>query len=149
MSTDDATTSDGATYEIEVDRSANVLFIDLNGRLTAEELEDAAADTLAAANMLSDGFHVINDLTGFRPPSPEAAKPIKEAQGGLVERGVDRVIRVVDDDTSSVVTYAFERRSKDVGYSGETAESVAAAERRLAEESVVGHADSGGDRVLS
>jgi hypothetical protein len=128
-----------ADYEIEADRVANVLHIDLSGRLDRDDLESAAEETLSAADSLRDGFHVVNDLSGFRPPSPEAAKPIQRAQKGLVERGVDRVVRVVDDDTSNVVTHAFQRRSKKAGYSGETADSVAAAEQLLAEEASVGH----------
>jgi hypothetical protein len=55
--------------------------------------------------------------------------------------GVDRVVRVVDEDTSQVVITAFERRSKDVGYSGETADSVDAAERQLESTAISGYGD--------
>jgi hypothetical protein len=105
-----------------------------------EELEEAADEAVEAAGRLREGFDIINNLSGFAPPSPEAAKPIKRAQAELVEMGVDRVVRVVDEDTSQVVVRAFDRRSQDVGYSGETAPSVAEAERLLEETSVVGHA---------
>ena len=128
-------------FEIETDARTSRLYIDLNGKLDADTIDDAAAETVAAATDLDDGFDVVTDLTGFRPPSPEAARPIKRAQGKLVELGVDRVVRVVDDDTSRVVVNAFERRSHDVGYSGETADSVAAAERLLDDDSVAGYAD--------
>jgi glycosyltransferase involved in cell wall biosynthesis len=84
----------------------------------------------------AEQFDIVNDLSGFTPPSPEAAKPIKRAQAELKEMGVDRVVRVVDEETSQVVVNAFERRSKDVGYSGETADSVGAAGRLLEEEHV-------------
>lgn len=127
--------------EIDTDARTNRLYIDLNGKLDADRIDDAAAETVAAATDLDDGFDVVTDLTGFRPPSPEAARPIKRAQEELVEMGVDRVVRVVDDDTSRVVVNAFERRSRDVGYSGETADSVAAAERLLDDDSVAGYAD--------
>ena len=128
-------------FEIDTDARTNRLYIDLNGKLDADTIDDAAAETVAAVTDLDDGFDVVTDLTGFRPPSPEAARPIKRAQEELVEMGVDRVVRVVDDDTSRVVVNAFERRSRDVGYSGETADSVAAAERLLADDSVAGSAD--------
>jgi hypothetical protein len=36
-----------------------------------------------------------------------------------------------DDETSDVVINAFERRSRDVGYSGETADSIEDAKRLL------------------
>jgi hypothetical protein len=127
-------------FEAEADVRNNRLYLTLSGRMEREELETAADEAVAAAERLRDGFDIINDLSGFAPPSPEAAKPIKRAQAELVELGVDRVVRVVDDDTSQVVVRAFDRRSKDVGYSGETAPSVAEAERLLDEESVAGYA---------
>jgi hypothetical protein len=127
-------------FEAESDVRNNRLYLTLNGRIEREELETAADEAVAEADRLRGGFDIINDLSGFAPPSPEAAKPIKRAQAELVEMGVDRVVRVVDEETSQVVVRAFDRRSKDVGYSGETAPSVAEAERLLEEESVAGHA---------
>jgi hypothetical protein len=127
-------------YEIEVDRRTNRLLLDFSGHLERETLEEAAAETVEAAEQLDDGFDIINDLSGFAPPSPEAAKPIKRAQAKLKEMGVDRVVRVADEDTSQVVINAFERRSKDVGYSGETADSVLEAQQLLEEEHVEGYA---------
>jgi threonine dehydrogenase-like Zn-dependent dehydrogenase len=125
-------------YEVTADRHDNRLLLDLEGRMGAETLDEAAEETLEAAEGLREGFDIVNDLTGFRPPSPEAAQAIKRAQGELVEMGVDRVVRVVDDETSEVVVNAFERRSRDVGYSGEVASSLSEAERRLEEEAVEG-----------
>lgn len=128
-------------YDIEADTRNNRLYIDLSGRIDAATIDDAAEEAVEAAQSLRDGFDIINDVSGFKPPSPEAAKPIKRAQGQLQEMGVDRVIRVVDAETSSVVVNAFERRSKSVGYSGESADSVEAAERLLESKQVAGYAD--------
>ena len=127
-------------FDVDTDVRSNRLYIDLNGKLDAETIDDAAEATVAAAARLDDGFDVVTDLSGFRPPSPEAAEPIKRAQGELTEMGVDRVVRVVDEDTSRVVVNAFERRSRDVGYSGETADTVEEAERLLDDDSVAGYA---------
>jgi hypothetical protein len=127
-------------YDVEADRRGGVLHIDLSGRMDRAEIEQAADAAVAAAEELDEGFHIVNDLSGFSPPSPEAARPIKRAQERLKEMGVDRVARVVDEETSQVVVNAFERRSRDVGYSGETAGSVAEAERLLDERSVAGYA---------
>lgn len=134
-------------FDVDTDVRSNRLYIDLNGKLDAETIDDAAEATTEAATRLRDGFDVITDLSGFRTPSPEAAKPIKRAQEQLKEMGVDRVVRVVDEDTSQVVVNAFERRSRDVGYSGETADSVEAAERLLDDDSITGYA--GDDTSLS
>ena len=128
-------------YDVEADSRANRLYLTLSGKLDAETLDDAAAETVEAAEQLDEGFDILNDLSGFRPVSPEAAEAIKEAQAELVELGVDRVVRVVDDETSPVVVNAFERRSKEVGYSGETADSVEEAERLLDETEVAGYLD--------
>jgi hypothetical protein len=127
-------------YDITANRRDNRLQIDLTGRMEAADIDEAADVAVEEAEELRDGFDIITDLSGFRPPSPEAAKPIKRAQQQLKEMGVDRVVRVVDEETSQVVVNAFERRSRDVGYSGETAESVAEAERLLDERSVAGYA---------
>lgn len=128
-------------FDIETDRRTNRLYVDLEGRLDAETIGEAATETVAAAERLREGFDVITDLTGFRPPSPEAAEPIKRAQAELAEMGMDRVVRVADEETNTVVVNAFERRSRDIGYSGETADSVAAAERLLEDDSIAGYAD--------
>lgn len=125
-------------YDIRADTSQNRLYLDITGNVDADEMQDAADTTLSEAETLDAGFDIINDLAGFRPPSPEAAKPIKVAQEELKEMGLNRTIRVVDEDTSQVVVNAFERRSRDVGYSGEQAESVDEAERMLAKEDASG-----------
>lgn len=125
-------------YDISTDETANRLYIDLTGRLSAAEIEDAADESVRAGKTLEDGFDIITDLSGFKPPSPEAAGPIKRAQKQLKEMSLDRVIRVIDDETNEIVIHAFERRSKDVGYSGETADSVTEAERHLANSAIDG-----------
>lgn len=123
--------NDDAGYEIRADATSNTLYITLSGTLTAEEIQDAADETITAAKRLDEGFAVINDISEFRPPSPEAAKPIKEAQAELVELGVGDVVRVVADETSAVTENAFQRRSRQAGYDGKTAHTVEAAEQQL------------------
>ena len=120
-----------ASYEIRADRVANTLYLEFSGTLTAEEMETAAGETVEAADGLEDRFRIINDISEFTPPSPEAAKPIKEAQVELKELGVGDVVRVVAEETSAVTENAFQRRSRQAGYEGKTATSVAEAERKL------------------
>jgi len=126
-------------YDIDANIGSNTLYIDLSGRMDADEIAEAVDETTAKAERLDVGFDVITDLSGFRPPSPEAATPIKRAQATLEEMEVVRVVRIADEDTSEVVVNAFERRSKDVGYGGERADSVAEAERLLERQAVSGH----------
>lgn len=129
-------------YHVEADTVTNVLYLDLSGRMDHGEIETAADEAVSAAQNLDDGFHIVNDISGFKPPSPEAAKPIKRAQAELKDLGVDRVVRVADEETSQVVVNAFERRSRDVGYSGETAGSVSEAEGLLERQNVAGYASA-------
>jgi len=118
-------------YEIRADEATNRLYITLNGRLDAEQIELAADMAVETARSLDEGFDIVNDISGFRPPGPEAAAPIEAAQQSLSEIGIDRVVRIADDETSTVVVNAFDRRSKTVGYEGLTADSIAEAERLL------------------
>jgi hypothetical protein len=127
-------------YEVQADTRQNRLYLSLSGRMDREEIDAAAAATKETVREFDEAFDVINDLSGFKPVGPEDAKPIKETQHYLVERGVDRVIRVVDDETSTVITQMFERRSKDAGYSGETADSIEEAERLLERRETAGYA---------
>jgi len=45
--------------------------------------------------------------------------------------GVGDVVRVVAEETSAVTENAFQRRSRQAGYEGKTATSVAEAEQKL------------------
>lgn len=120
-----------ASYDIDADRPTNRLYLTLTGTLDEERIREAAEEAVEAAESLESGFDIVNDISRFRPPSPEAAKPIKEAQGKLLEMGVERVVRVVDDETSAIVENAFSRRSQQVGYEAMTATTVDEAERKL------------------
>lgn len=120
-----------AQYNVRADTTTNTLYIELAGRLEAEEIEVAANEATDAAQRLSDGFYIINDISQFTPPSPEAAEPIQEAQKELKSMGVGDVVRVVASDTSRVTENAFQRRSRQAGYEGKTAESVEEAEAML------------------
>ena len=45
--------------------------------------------------------------------------------------GVGDVVRVIGEETSTVVENAFQRRSRKAGYDGQTATTVQEAERQL------------------
>lgn len=127
------------SVSIRSDTVENRLYIDLEGRLDVDEIADGAEQAVSAAEELAEGYDIITDLSGFKPPSPDAMKPIKEAQAELKEMGLDRVVRVIDEDTSEIVGLSFNRRSKDVGYTGERAETVEEAKEMLSEKSAAGH----------
>ena len=131
MATNDTTFGDEGSYEIRADETTNTLYITLNGTMSEQRMRRAADETVGAAADLEEGFAVINDISTFTPPSPEAAKPIQNAQTELKSMGVGDVVRVVAEETSAVTENAFQRRSRKAGYEGKTATSVRAAERQL------------------
>lgn len=132
MATNKTTFSgDAGSYEIRADERTNTLYLSFSGALEREQMESGAEETLEAAASLDDGFAIINDISAFRPPSPEAAKPIQTAQKELKTMGVGDVVRVIGEETSAVVTNAFQRRSRKAGYEGKTADTVTAAEKQL------------------
>jgi len=49
----------------------------------------------------------------------------------LQEMGVGDVVRIIADETSTVTENAFQRRSRQAGYEGKTATTVAEAEQKL------------------
>lgn len=123
--------NDDASYEIDADSASNTLYLEFAGTLTAEEMETAAEETIEAADTLDEGFGIINDISAFTPPSPEAAQPIEDAQRELAAMGVGDVVRVVAAETSTVTENAFQRRSRKAGYDGKTATSVSEAEQKI------------------
>jgi hypothetical protein len=128
-------------YSVEADRKHNRLYLDLTGRVEKEELRRVADEVVAKAEQLDDGYDIVNDLTGFTPPTRDAVDPIKKIQRQLRYRGLNRTVRVLDEETDRVVAAALERRARDVGYSGETVGSVTEAERRLEEAETAGYTD--------
>jgi hypothetical protein len=131
MAIDDTTFDDDGAYEIRADERTNTLYLSFSGALSEQQMTVAAEETLAAAEQLDGGFAIINDISTFRPPSPEAAKPIEAAQTELKGMGVGDVVRVIGEETSTVVENAFQRRSRKAGYDGQTATTVQEAERQL------------------
>lgn len=131
MATNDTTFGADGSYEIRADDSTNTLYLTFNGSLPREQMVTAADETLAAATELDDGFAIINDVSTFSPPSPEAAEPIEAAQRELATLGVDSVVRVVSDETGEEARDTFQRQPHQAEYDGETATTVEAAERYL------------------
>ncbi len=120
------------TFDFRVDRTKNRLYLAFNGIFTVEEIEEAIVEGLDAVEQLEDGFDVVNDIRDFKPSSPEAGEGIKRAAKLLVEKGMDRLVRVVGK--SVIAKMQFDRVTKSAGYTPDIAASVAAADRILDED---------------
>lgn len=120
-------------YDVWTDEDRNVLYLRLVGDMNREQIEDARAATVETAETFDGAFHIINDISEFAPGSPEETEPIKRGQAQLTEMDLDQVVRVADEDTSSVTKMTFQVGSVEAGYSGDVAPSIEAAERTLFE----------------
>jgi hypothetical protein len=116
-------------YQVKTNTHKNRLYVTLSGYMNATETKAAADAVVAAVRILKPGFGVINDISQFRPVSPEAAQEIERAQRFSREAGMGRVIRITGDN--ALTSMQFGRVSKAAGYQMDTARSVAEAERLL------------------
>lgn len=118
------------TYDVDVDTSANRLYLELDGMLDAETAEAHVEDMLAAADGLEPGFDMVNDISSFTPMNQDTSDVIEEGKEGLTERGVSAVVRVTGE--SVVGKLQFDRVGTDSeGYHVATAETREEAERLL------------------
>lgn len=117
-------------YEVDIDEDRNRLYLTLEGHLDEEVAEAHVDDMLAAADELTPGFDMVNDISSFTPMSDGATDTIERGKRGLTERGVSAVVRVTGE--SVVGKMQFERVGDGVeGYHVATAETVADAEELL------------------
>lgn len=119
-------------YEIDVDRSENRLYLELDGLLDEETATAHVEDMLAAADELDSGFDMVNDISSFKPMNQDASEVIERGKEGLTERGVSAVVRVTGDSVTGKLQ--FDRVGTDSeGYHVATAESPEEAEQLLDE----------------
>ena len=116
--------------EIRADVSKNRIYLVLAGFFNDEEMKKAADQAIQEVKKLKPGFAVINDISKFKPTTPQGAEEMKRAQEFVQTAGVGRVIRIVE---SAVLTeMQFARTSRAAGYTAETAASIQEAEAMLA-----------------
>ena len=116
-------------YEVRVDKVKNRLYIMLQGFLTDAETKAASEKIMAGIQSLKPSFDVVNDISTFKPATPQGAEDVKRTQSFAKERGVRRVMRVADENAVSAMQLA--RKSKEVGYQADIVASVAEADKAL------------------
>lgn len=100
-------------YSVRADQAKNRLYIVLDGFISAEEAQEAAAAIKAGADQLQQGFDIINDIRTFKPGSPRVAAIISETQAYVIQQGVKRTVRIVGDDV--ITAMQWHRVSKESG----------------------------------
>lgn len=117
-------------FEVKADAAKNRLYIVLKGFMHDEEAKVAADDVINNVNKLRTGFDVINDISEMKVASQNGVKEITRAQQYIAQKGVRRVVRVVNN---SITQIQFNRTGKAAGYQAEanTAATVEEAETML------------------
>jgi hypothetical protein len=119
-------------WSIDVDESANRLYMKLSGHFDEEDAAEATDEVVDAAGFLTDGFEMISDLKELQIGDPGAAEQLERGKSDLADRGLAAAVRVPPTAVSS--QDQFEEVGEDAeSYWLETAASVEEAERLLDE----------------
>lgn len=108
-------------YNIQIDTNNNRIYLQLKGYLQDDELLEASNKVKNGCDELRPGFDIINDISEFRPATQKGKELIKDAQVYVLNKGVNRVVRVVGNVIGQI---QFERSSKEVGYKAVSVKSV-------------------------
>lgn len=120
----------GASWEVDIDREKNRLYLELDGFLEADAAGAAADATIEGAEMLDDGFDMVNDLSNFQPSDQEAMDHIERGKQGIAKNGVAAVVRVMSESTTGQMQ--FDRAGEDEeSYQLAMADSTEKAEKLL------------------
>jgi hypothetical protein len=120
-------------YSVEADKSKRFLVISAAGRVTEEEVKEAARRVRKIVKDVNPGFHVLTDFRWLDSMAPTAARYIAEIMDALAEKKVGLVVRVVPDPRKDIGLNILSQFHYGSGVRLETFESLAEALQRLAE----------------
>lgn len=116
-------------YEIKTVAEKNRIYITFKGFLSVEDIKAAVNKEIEEVSKLKPGFDVIVDISDFKTSTQEGAEELARGQKLLIERGINRLIRVIGTQTLSRMQ--LDRKAKETGLIAEEAASVEEAERML------------------
>lgn len=119
--------------QINPDEGKNMLRIVLSGFFNDEEARQIFEKVKLAIDQLKPGFDAINDIRNFRPTTPKGAEIMGQAQQHAAEKGLRRVVRIVNTDEYDVGTMQFERTGRKFDIQVHKVFSVEEAEKLLEE----------------
>jgi hypothetical protein len=118
------------TWEVEVDEENERVYLTIHGKMEPEEMAKLADQCAEAAQTLSAGFDLVNDMAKFVPSGEETMKEIQRGKRVLAEGGMAAAVRVVSESTTGQMQ--FDRAGDEVEeYALAKAESVEQAEELL------------------
>lgn len=89
--------------KITADKAKNRLHISMIGVVTFEEAQKSKITVESSIASLKTGFDVINDLSKFIRGDETAGNVLKEIIILLIQKGVNRVVRVVGTSKSGLL----------------------------------------------
>jgi hypothetical protein len=92
--------------KITTDAAKNRLYITMIGILTIEEAQKSKLAIESSVASLKTGFDVINDLSRFIRGDDAAGNVLKEIIIMLIQKGVNRVVRVVGTSKTGLLQFA-------------------------------------------
>jgi hypothetical protein len=114
--------------DLRADTSKNRLYVVLDGYFSDQQVKEACGKVIREVKKLKPGFTAINDISGFRPATPQGAAEMQRTQGVIMQAGLARVVRITG---SALGEMQFRRTSRNAGYAGDTAASIQQAEALL------------------
>jgi len=95
------------------------MIIVLRGYLDEDEVRDAVARIMNAADALTPGFTIINNISQFAPASPVVISEIEKVQSYVHGKGVGKIIRIVENILSR---HQLEKAQQKIGAGYEVVE---------------------------
>src|SRR6266581_1860034 len=84
-------------YSVEADRSKRLLVISVAGRVTADEVKQAAQQVREIVKDTAPGFRALTDFRWLDSMDSSSAPHIAEIMDALAEKKVGSVVRVIPD----------------------------------------------------
>ena len=92
--------------KIKSDIEKNRLYITITGTLSVEEAEKAKKLIFREIETLKPNFDVINDISKFIRGADEAGPVLKEIMAILINKNVNKVVRVVGTSKTGLLQFA-------------------------------------------
>ncbi len=120
-------------YQVIPNRAKNRIYMRLEGFLTDQEVHEFVEQQIAAIKTMKPGFDVINDISNFKPASPEGAKEIERMLKFSDEYGTRYVMRIIGPNYIARMQFNRLHLATNAKYITEEVASREEAEKRLDE----------------
>ncbi|MCX6169794.1 MAG: hypothetical protein NTX65_10665 [Ignavibacteriales bacterium] len=92
--------------KVKKDIEKNRLYVFISGMLSFDEAEKAKELITKEVELLKPGFDLINDISKFIHGADEAGSILKEIMILLIQKKVNRVVRIVGTSKTGLIQFA-------------------------------------------